>query len=127
MAHTRRTRLPTHIVISVCSAMARVPSISDNFLQCLRAREAEWELGTYATDKYRSSTDPVKEGLVPNLNRPGANATGVTFFTALLGAKRLGLLRDLVPGTELIALLVNQNSSQGEGQIKDVQEAARPL
>jgi hypothetical protein len=51
--------------------------------------------------------DPVKEGLVPNLNRPGANATGVTFFTALLGAKRLGI----VPGTELIALLVNQNSS----------------
>jgi putative tryptophan/tyrosine transport system substrate-binding protein len=71
--------------------------------------------------------DPVKEGLVPNLNRPGANVTGVTFFTAILGAKRLGLLRDLVPGAEVIALLVNQNSSQGQGQIKDVQEAARGL
>jgi putative ABC transport system substrate-binding protein len=71
--------------------------------------------------------DPVKEELVPNLNRPGANVTGATFFTAILGAKRLGLLRDLVPGAEVIALLVNQNSSQGQGQIKDVQEAARGL
>jgi putative ABC transport system substrate-binding protein len=71
--------------------------------------------------------DPVKEGLVPNLNRPGANVTGATFFTALLGPKRLGLLRDLVPGVEVIALLVNQNSSQGQWQIKDVQEAARGL
>jgi putative ABC transport system substrate-binding protein len=71
--------------------------------------------------------DPVKEGLVPSLNRPGANVTGATFFTALLGAKRLGLLRDLVPQAETIALLVNQNSSQGQGQTKDVQEAARGL
>jgi putative tryptophan/tyrosine transport system substrate-binding protein len=71
--------------------------------------------------------DPVKEGLVPSLNRPGANATGATFFTALLGAKRLGLLRELVPQAEVIALLVNQNSSQGEGQAKDVQQAARDL
>ena len=71
--------------------------------------------------------DPVKEGIVASLNRPGANVTGATFFTALLGAKRLGLLRELVPKAEVIALLVNQNSSQGQGQVKDVQEAARNL
>ncbi len=71
--------------------------------------------------------DPVKEGLVPSLNRPGANITGATFFTALLGAKRLGLLRELVPKAEVIALLVNQDSSQGQGQTRDVQEAARGL
>jgi ABC-type uncharacterized transport system substrate-binding protein len=71
--------------------------------------------------------DPVKEGLVPSLNRPGGNVTGATFFTALLGGKRLGLLRELVPKAEVIALLVNQNSSQGQGQAKDVQEAARGL
>jgi putative tryptophan/tyrosine transport system substrate-binding protein len=71
--------------------------------------------------------DPVKEGLVPSLNRPDGNVTGATFFTALLGAKRLGLLRELVPQAEVIALLVNQNSSQGQGQAKDVQEAARDL
>jgi putative tryptophan/tyrosine transport system substrate-binding protein len=71
--------------------------------------------------------DPVNVGLVPSLNRPGANITGATFFTALLGAKRLGLLRELVPKAELIGLLVNQNSSQGQGQARDVQEAAHSL
>ena len=71
--------------------------------------------------------DPVKEGLVPNLNRPGGNMTGATFSTALLGAKRLGLLRGLVPNADVIGLLVNQNSTQGQGQSKDVQEAARQV
>jgi putative ABC transport system substrate-binding protein len=71
--------------------------------------------------------DPVEEGLVPRVDRPGANVTGATFFTVLMGPKRLGLLRDLVPGVKVIALLVNQNSSQGQWQIKDVQEAARGL
>jgi ABC-type uncharacterized transport system substrate-binding protein len=71
--------------------------------------------------------DPVKEGLVPNLNRPGGNMTGATFFTALLGAKRLGILRELVPQAEVVGLLVNQNSTQGEGQVRDVQEAAHKL
>src|SRR4029077_577881 len=71
--------------------------------------------------------DPVKEGLVPNFNRPGANVTGATFFTALLGAKRLGLLRDLVPKAEVVGLLVNQHTSQGQGQMRDVQQAARDL
>jgi putative ABC transport system substrate-binding protein len=71
--------------------------------------------------------DPVKEGLVPRVDRPGANVTGATFFTSLMGPKRLGLLRDLVPGVKVIALLVNQNSSQGRWQIRDVQEAARGL
>jgi putative ABC transport system substrate-binding protein len=71
--------------------------------------------------------DPVTEGLVPNLNRPGGNITGATFFTALLGAKRLGVLRGLVPNAEVIALLVNENSSQGQRQKKDVEEAARTV
>jgi putative ABC transport system substrate-binding protein len=69
--------------------------------------------------------DPVSEGLVPNLNRPGGNITGATFPTALLGAKRLGVLRELVPQAEVIGLLVNQNSTQG--QARDVQEAAQKL
>jgi putative ABC transport system substrate-binding protein len=71
--------------------------------------------------------DPVKEGLVPNLNRPGGNMTGATFSTALLGAKRLGLLRGLVPNADVIGLLVNQNSTQGQGQSRDVHEAARQV
>ena len=52
--------------------------------------------------------DPVKQGIVSSMNWPGGNVTGVTFTTAPLGAKRLELLRELVPNARLIALLVNQ-------------------
>jgi putative ABC transport system substrate-binding protein len=76
---------------------------------------------------FGSGGDPVETGLVASLNRPGGNVTGVTFLTATLGAKRLGLLRELVPGAEIIALLVNSNTSVGKVQIRDVQEAARTL
>jgi putative tryptophan/tyrosine transport system substrate-binding protein len=71
--------------------------------------------------------DPVKAGLVSKINRPGGNLTGATFATALLGAKRLGLLRELAPDAEVIGLLVNGNSSQGQEQMRDVQEAAQKL
>jgi putative tryptophan/tyrosine transport system substrate-binding protein len=71
--------------------------------------------------------DPVTEGLVSSLNRPGGNMTGATFSTALLGAKRLRLLQELAPKAQKWGLLVNQNSTQGQGQARDVQEAARQL
>jgi putative ABC transport system substrate-binding protein len=71
--------------------------------------------------------DPVKAGLVSSLNRPGGNTTGVTFLSAGLGAKRLGMLRQLVPNADVIGLLANQNSPQGQEQLKDVPEAAKSL
>src|SRR5262245_44220327 len=55
---------------------------------------------------FGTGNDPVGTGVVTSLNRPGGNITGATFLTSALGAKRLGLLRDLVPGVEVIALLV---------------------
>jgi putative ABC transport system substrate-binding protein len=76
---------------------------------------------------FGSGGDPVQTGLVASLNRPGGNATGATFLTANLGAKRLGLLRELVPGAEVVALLVNPDRSVGQVQIRDVTEAARTL
>jgi putative tryptophan/tyrosine transport system substrate-binding protein len=76
---------------------------------------------------FGSGGDPVASGLVASLNRPGGNITGVTFLTAALGAKRLGLLRDLVPGAQVLALLANPNYYLGPVQITDVQEAARAL
>src|SRR5262249_11189195 len=76
---------------------------------------------------FGSGADPVETGLVTSLNRPGGNVTSATFLTALLGAKRLGLLRDLAPGAEVIALLVNPNTTVGRLQTRDVQEAARAL
>jgi putative ABC transport system substrate-binding protein len=71
--------------------------------------------------------DPVANGLVASLNRPGGNVTGATFLTAALGAKRLGLLRELVPGAQVVALLANPNYFLGPVQIRDVEEAARAL
>jgi putative tryptophan/tyrosine transport system substrate-binding protein len=76
---------------------------------------------------FGSGGDPVEAGLVASLNRPGGNITGATFLTAVLGAKRLGLLHELVPGAPVVALLVNPNTYVGQVQIRDVQEAARAL
>jgi putative ABC transport system substrate-binding protein len=69
--------------------------------------------------------DPVDLGLVSSLNRPGGNVTGVTFFINTLGAKRLELLRDLVPSASVVGLLVKPTNPTTESQIADVRAAAR--
>jgi putative ABC transport system substrate-binding protein len=69
--------------------------------------------------------DPVGDGLIASLSRPGANITGMSLFTRELNAKRLELLSELVPWAKAIALLVNPTSSTAERVIADVQEAGR--
>ena len=71
------------------------------------------------------TADPVGEGLVASLARPGGNLTGVSALTVELVPKRLELLSELVPHATVIALLVNPNNPTGERVIRDVQEAAR--
>jgi putative tryptophan/tyrosine transport system substrate-binding protein len=72
--------------------------------------------------------DPVKLGLVASLARPGGNATGVNFFNVEALAKRLGLLRDLVPKALRIAVLVNPaNAPVAETTLREIPEAARAL
>jgi ABC-type uncharacterized transport system substrate-binding protein len=74
--------------------------------------------------------DPVKLGLVASLARPGGNATGINFYIAELGlsAKRLGLLRELVPGATRIAALVNPaNAANAEAVTRDVAAAASTI
>ena len=71
--------------------------------------------------------DPVKAGLVSSLNRPGGNMTGATFLSAGLVAKRLEMLRQLVPDADVIGLLANQNTPQGQEQLNDVPDAAKSL
>jgi putative ABC transport system substrate-binding protein len=72
-------------------------------------------------------SDPVKEGLVVSLNRPGANATGATVYAYNMESKRLGLLHEAVPAAKKIAVLVNPASPGAELQTGDVQEAAPRL
>ena len=68
--------------------------------------------------------DPVKLGLVASLNRPGGNATGFNFFTIELVAKRMQLLRELVPAARRIALLTNPTDPMNESALHDVEAAA---
>jgi putative ABC transport system substrate-binding protein len=69
--------------------------------------------------------DPVKLGLVANFARPGGNATGINFFVSEAVPKRLGLLRDLVPGAKRVAVIINpSNVATAEVTSKEVQKAA---
>jgi putative tryptophan/tyrosine transport system substrate-binding protein len=76
---------------------------------------------------FSSVTDPVRLGLVASLNRPGGNVTGMAGFTTALGAKRLGLLHELVPAAAVIAILMNPNNPGAEADAKDVSVAAQAL
>jgi len=76
---------------------------------------------------FATGEDPLKSGLVLRLNRPGANVTGVFFFSTVLGTKRLELLHELVPRATAIAVLVNPNSPVADVQSKELQEAARTI
>jgi putative ABC transport system substrate-binding protein len=69
--------------------------------------------------------DPVRAGLVTSFNRPGGNVTGVTFFSAALGPKRFGLVREFIPQASLVAVLLNPDYPDADLQLKDTQEAAR--
>jgi putative ABC transport system substrate-binding protein len=71
--------------------------------------------------------DPIAIGLVDSLSRPSGNATGVNNYLSHLGAKRLELLRELVPNAAVIGMLVNPNFPDVESQSKDAKEAARTI
>ena len=73
------------------------------------------------------SGDPVAEGLVSSLNRPVGNLTGVTSFSGALSAKRLELLRELVPGVPEVGVLINPENSNAAFRIKDLRDAAQVI
>jgi len=72
-------------------------------------------------------SDPVRDGLVASLNRPGGNLTGATFFSNLLSAKRLDLFHRMIPKDNVIALLLNPKNANVELEKNQTQDAARPL
>ena len=72
-------------------------------------------------------TDPVQAGLVASFNRPGGNVTGIVGLNWELGAKRVGLLHDLLPPAARLAVLVNPNTPESDPFVKDVQAACASL
>jgi putative ABC transport system substrate-binding protein len=76
---------------------------------------------------FTSGDNPVQLGIVASLNRPGGNATGVAIFSGELGAKRLGVLRELIPRSKTIAVLINLDFGPSARFRADVEAAARAL
>jgi putative ABC transport system substrate-binding protein len=71
--------------------------------------------------------DPVELGLVASLNRPGGNLTGVSLLLGLLGAKRLELMRELVPTPTIIAVFINPTNPSARIYAQDAEQAAHAL
>src|SRR5215467_10261143 len=88
----------------------------------LAARGATREIPTVLI-----SGEPMQDGIVVSFNRPGRNATGVSLFTDVLSAKRLDLVRELIPNVAVIALLVDPNSRESVIEASEVQEAAHAI
>ena len=114
----------------------RLPALADDLARQRVAVLAA--LGSAAAQAAKAATttvpivfavgqDPVRFGLVASLARPGGNLTGVNFFSTELAAKRLELLRELVPGAVRVAVLVNPANPNTETILRDVEAAARAM
>lgn len=71
--------------------------------------------------------DPVEMGLVKSLNRPGGNATGINLLIVEMKSKRIELIRQLAPTSNVFAILVNPKSPDADVQLRAVQSAAAAL
>ena len=113
-------RLPA-LVTDLINRPAAV--IVGNTLAALRAKAATATIPIVFT----TGSDPVRDGLVTSLARPGGNVTGVVFITGELGTKRLELLRQFIPKARTIAMLVNPNTPETEAERKEIQVAAQKM
>lgn len=116
-ADSRHERLPS--IVRELIALP-VDLIVANHIAAIPAKAATTRIPIV----FASGGDPLKDGLVERLNRPGANVTGIVFFAGDVVAKRLERLRELLPGYRTIGMLVNPNSPDTEGERRDVQAAA---
>ena len=101
----------------------RVNVIVGNSIAALAAKAAT----TTVPIVFVTGADPVKDGLVESLNRPGRNVTGVTFLSGVLGAKRLELLRQIAPQATTIAALVYPHTTEAQAERRDLIAAAQSL
>jgi putative ABC transport system substrate-binding protein len=114
----------------------RLPALADDLVR--RRVAVLMVLGNYAILAAKAATstipivfsggfDPVELGVVANLARPGGNITGASWLANALEAKRLGLIRVLLPRVTVIAALINPDNASAEGQSRDLTEAAHTI
>src|SRR5262249_31897296 len=120
-AQGRYDRLP-----ALAAELVRRPVAAIAALTPVAALAAKAATATIPIVFYLGS-DPVKDGLVASLHRPGGNVTGITFFSNVLQSKRLQLLHELVPNAATVALLLNPNNANAEFELSETQMAARGL
>jgi putative ABC transport system substrate-binding protein len=118
----RHDRLPTLAADLVGRRVAVIVAISGT-PAALAAKRATATIPIV----FANGGDPITSGLVASFSRPAGNVTGATFFSTALIAKRLELLRELLPTVAAIGLLSKPNNPAGEAEIKDAVIAARGL
>ncbi len=120
-AEGRYDRLP-ELAAELAKAQVAVIASVGGSVSALAAKSATRTIPIVAV-----TSDPIKAGLVASFNRPGGNITVVSPSSTLLSAKRLGLLRELVPTATLIGVLLNPKLPDSTTQLEDIEEAARTL
>ncbi len=120
-AESHFDRLPALAADLVARRVAVIAPFSDAATRAAKAATSTIPIVFYA------GNDPVAQGFVASLNRPGGNTTGVSFFATNLGGKRLGLLREILPKAKSVLLIVNPSNPSSEAQIEDLQGAAKTL
>ena len=121
-AENQRDRLPG-LVTDLVGRKVAVIAATGGGASILAAKAATTTIPIVFT----FGADPVREGYVASLNRPGGNITGITVFNTLLSAKALGLLHELVPNAAVIAMMMNPKLPESARTLSDVEEAARTL
>ena len=121
-AENQTNRLPELAADLVRRQVAVIATAGDNVPSVVKAAT------TTIPIVFIIAQDPVRMGLVASIARPGANLTGINFFATELVAKRLELLRELVPTAAHIAVLINPaNVASAEPSVRDVEAAARAM
>jgi putative tryptophan/tyrosine transport system substrate-binding protein len=121
-AENQRDRLPA-LVADLVGRKVAVIAATGGGASVLAAKAATTTIPIVFT----FAGDPVREGYVASLNRPGGNVTGITWFNSLLSAKALALLHELVPNAAVIALMTNPKLPESVRTLSDAEEAARTL
>lgn len=116
------SRLP-HLASELARRRPSVIFTTGSVVSALAAKSASADIPIV----FSNGSDPVRDGLVENLNRPGRNLTGVTFYNTTLAPKRLEMLRELFPSLKAVAVLVNPNNPNAAAGVTEVTKAAAAM